>query len=115
MTETPQPAPSAPYSEAEERSQAKLLHILNGFFPAVGALIFWLIGKDRSALIDRQGKAALSWGIWVLIAYTVGLALCVVPGLVVWGYAIYLGFKAADAAGKGEDYQYPTWLPQIIK
>lgn len=114
MSETTPPA-AGPMSEAEERSQAKLLHILNGFFPATGALIFWLIGKERSELIDRQGKAALNWGIWVLIAYVVGLALCILPGLVVWGYAIYLGFKAADAASKGEDYAYPKWLPDLIK
>lgn len=101
-------------TEAEERSQAKLLHILNGIFPILGALIFWLIGKDRSNFIDVNGRAALSWGIWVAIGMTVG-SLLICGGLVVWGYAIYLGIQAGKAAEAGEVYEYPTWLPRIIK
>ena len=52
MTETPPPAPAAPMSQTEERNQAKLAHILNGFFPLLGGLIFWLMGKDRSAYVN---------------------------------------------------------------
>lgn len=127
MTETPQ---VAPLSEAEARNQAKLAHIVNGFFPLLGGLIFWLIGKDKSPFVDDQGKEATNFGILlvagqiaanilfsILTAVTLGfgaLIFWVLPfGL--WIYGIILGFKAGGAAEKGETFRYP-WNPlRLIK
>jgi len=125
MSETPPPPPvqpAAPLSAADERNQAKLAHILNGFFPLLGGLIFWLIGKDRSAFIDDQGKEATNFGILlvagqiianILMAVTLGL-LFILP-LGVWIYGIVMGFKGGSAADKGENFRY-SWNPlRLIK
>lgn len=111
MSETPA---AAPLSQAEERSQAKLTHIINGIWPAFGGLIFWQINKDKSEFLDKTGRDATNWGIWVLIAITV-LSITCIGGFVAWGYAIYLGLQAGKAAEAGELYEYPTWFPRIIK
>ncbi len=130
MTETPPPAPAAPMSQAEERNQAKLAHILNGVFPLLGGLIFWLIGKDRSAYVDDQGKEATNFGILLVagqiaayIVYGIGTAvtlgfgafiLWVLP-LGVWIWGLVMGFKGGSAADKGEMFRYP-WNPlRLIK
>jgi hypothetical protein len=99
-------------SESEERSQAKLAHIINGFFPLIGGLIFWLIGKDRSKFVDDQGKEALNFGINVAIALVISsILMLVLIGILlyfgVWIYSIVMGFQAGNAAEKGEKYRYP--------
>ena len=127
MTETPS---TAPVSDAEARNQAKLAHILNGFFPLLGGLIFWLMGKDKSPFIDDQGKEAVNFGFtlvaaqiaaWIL--YTIGsvitlgfgaLILWILP-LGVWVYGIIQGFKAGGAAEKGENFRYSINPLRLIK
>lgn len=128
MTEnTPQPA--GPMSEAEERNQAKTMFIINGFFPLLGGLIFWLMNKDRSAFIDRNGKEAVNFGITVWAAYvafwilifiltiaTLGLgSLLSILGLGIWIYSIVMGFTAGGQAEKGVDYRFPFNPLRLIK
>ena len=110
MTETPPPtppAPAGPMSEAEERSQAKLLHILNGFFPAIGALIFWLIGKDKSEFQKDQATEALNFSIVATVATIVTCGLGYIAMVI---FAIMGGM----AANKGEAYRYP-YTYRLIK
>ena len=101
-------------SEAEERNQAKLMHIINGFFPGWGGLIFWLIYKDRSKFMDDQGKEALNFGINVVIAEII-VAITFVGPVLIWGYSIYMGFQAAPKAEKGELYRYPICPLRLVK
>jgi uncharacterized Tic20 family protein len=107
-------------SEAEERSQAKLTHIINGFFPLIGGLIFWLIGKDRSKFMDDQGKEALNFGINIAIALFISAFLClVIIGFIlypaVWIYSIVMGFQAGGKAEKGEMYRYSICPLRLVK
>ena len=107
-------------SETEERNQAKLAHIVNGFFPLIGGLIFWLIGKDRSSFVDDQGKEALNFGINVAIAMIISSFLfIVVIGFLlypaVWIYSIVMGFAAGAKADKGEKYRYPICPLRLVK
>jgi hypothetical protein len=107
-------------SQAEERNQAKLTHIINGFFPLIGGLIFWLIGKDRSKFMDDQGKEALNFGINVAIAmFIASLLIFVLIGFLlypaVWIYSIFMGFQAGAKAEKGEMYRYPICPLRLVK
>ncbi|WNM25477.1 DUF4870 domain-containing protein [Demequina capsici] len=126
MSETPPPPPppaapqpAAPMSQSDERLYATLAHagiILFGFLPP---LIIWLIGKDRSAYVDRQAKEALNFSILVTIAYIVSsILVAVLIGIVLWLATIVVTLifciQAAIAANKGVDYRYPfNW--RIIK
>jgi uncharacterized Tic20 family protein len=107
-------------SEAEERNQAKLTHIINGFVPLWGGLIFWLINKDRSKFMDDQGKEALNFGINIAIAMFVsGILMTVLIGFllypIVWGYSIWMGFQSAPKAANGELYRYPICPLRLVK
>ncbi len=104
---------------AEDKSQAKLGHILNGFFPLVGGLIIWLMGKDKSTFIDDQGKEMVNWGITIAFGYVAagilsftGIGLLLYP--VLWIGAIIFGFIAGGKAGEGEKYRYP-FAVRLIK
>ncbi len=124
MTETPPPAAAAPMSEAEERNQAKLAHILNGFFPLIGGLIFWLMGKDRSAFVDDQGKEAVNFGInlaiaqviaWILASVLFWLILPLLFPLAIWIYGVVMGFQGGNRAEKGESYRYSVCPLRLVK
>lgn len=105
---------------AEDRNQAKILHIVNGFFPLIGGLIFWLIGKDKSSFIDDQGKEAVNFGINIAIAYVIaGFLTLVFIGFLlyplIWLYAIIMGFIVGAKAEKGEMARYPFCPLRLVK
>ena len=132
MSETPPPPPAvpqAPLSESEAFSQAKLTHIVNGFFPLLGGLIFWLIYKDRSEFVDDQGKEATNFGIAVFAGFVVLNIAFFIIGIIIpvifliswlvilafWIYSIYMGFQAGNKAGVGERFRYPILPFRLIK
>jgi len=119
-----QPSAPNPLSESEGRTYATLAHAGIAASSLFGVtmfapLVIWLIGKDRSAYVDEQGKEALNFSILLTIAYIVGwiLAIVFVGFLLVgaaWLCAIIFGIMAAIAANKGEHYRYPlNW--RIVK
>ncbi|MCB2413318.1 DUF4870 domain-containing protein [Demequina sp. TTPB684] len=120
MTETPPPAAAAPLSESDERLYATLSHagiILFGFLPP---LIFWLVGKDRSAFVDTEAKEALNFSILVTIGYVASTILIpvfglgLITGFAVWVIALIFCIQAAIKANKHETYRYPlNW--RLIK
>ncbi|WP_143338268.1 DUF4870 domain-containing protein [Demequina sp. NBRC 110054] len=106
-------------SESDERLYATLGHagiILFGFVPP---LIVWLIGKDRSAFVDSQGKEALNFSILMVIGQIIGWATSIIfigflILLAVFVVTLVFCIQAAIAVNKGEDYRYPfNW--RIIK
>jgi len=132
MSETPPPPPAVPaqpLSDAEARSQAKLTHIVNGIFPLLGGLIFWLIYKDKSEFVDDQGKEATNFGINIFLAFVAlnivnFIITIIIPfwfligwllGLGLWGFSIYSGIQAGNKAAEGERYRYPFAPLRLIK
>ncbi len=118
MSDMPPPAPR-PLSDSDARLYATLSHvgvIVAGFLPP---LIFWLIGKDRSAFVDDQGKEALNFSILITMLYVIGGILSVIfVGLLVlfgaWVLSLVFCIQGAIAANKGERYRYPlNW--RVIK
>ncbi|WP_159448386.1 DUF4870 domain-containing protein [Demequina sp. NBRC 110052] len=124
MSETPPPPPAAPQPAApmspnDERMYVTLAHagiILFGFLPP---LIVWLIGKERSAFVDREAKEALNFSILISIIYVVCTvtSFLIIPLLIMlaaWIASIVFCIQGAMAANKGQDFRYPfNW--RIIK
>lgn len=124
MTEVPPPPPPAPaaqppLSDSDARLYATLGHagiIIIGF---IAPLIVWLIGKERSAFVDEQGKEALNFSILIAIAYIVGgltswLIIGVFILIAAWILTLVFCIQGAIKANKGESYRYPlNW--RIIK
>ena len=92
---------------SDERTQAMLAHLSMIVLGVFGPLIFWLIGKDKSAYIDDQGKEALNFSIIGTIATIV---TCGIAWIAMAIFAVIGGL----AANKGETYRYPiNW--RIVK
>ena len=114
---TPQPA--APLSESDERMYAMLSHIGIIVFGWLPPLIFWLIGKDKSAFVDNQAKEALNFSILLTIGYIIGwvtsfilIGFLIIPA--VWIVSLIFCIQGGLKANKGEEYRYPfNW--RIIK
>ncbi len=102
---------------------ALALFVLPSFGNVVGPLVIWLIKKDQSDWIDKQGKEALNFQIsisiyaaaalvvMVMLLFTlVGIpfallvAVLLIPLSVFWLIVVII---AAVKANEGEDYQYP--------
>jgi len=98
MAETP---------SSDDRMMAMLGHLSMIVFGVVGPLVFWLIGKDKSAFIDDQAKEALNFSIIGTIATIV---TCGIAWIAMAIFAVIGGL----AANKGESYRYPlNW--RIVK
>ncbi len=106
-------------SPNDERMYVTLAHagiILFGFLPP---LIVWLIGKERSAFVDREAKEALNFSILISIIYVVCTvtSFLIIPLLIMlaaWIASIVFCIQGAMAANKGQDFRYPfNW--RIIK
>ncbi len=124
MTDYPPPpqtpgAPVVPLSDSDARMYATIAHAGNIIFPAVAPLIMWLIGKDKSAFVDTEGKEALNFGILAIIVYIVsGILMVVLIGVLTYIamaiIALIFGIQGAMKANKGENYRYPFSL-RLIK
>lgn len=125
-----QPAPAVyapqPMLETDARLVSMLIHLLAavgalmsaGTLGFVAPLVLWLIYRDRSALIDHQGKQNLNLQFTVLVtgaaAWILGILLFffgLFITLPLWGlyvlYAIIISFVAAMKSQGGEYYQMP--------
>jgi uncharacterized Tic20 family protein len=103
----------------EEKTWGMLTHILAfaGFIGIplgniLGPLVMWIIKKNESPFIDKHGKQALNFQISMTIYALVSAVLIVVLiGFVLVGIVavidIVFVIKAAIAANKGEDFEYP--------
>jgi len=92
---------------ADERTQAMLAHLSMILLGIIGPLIFWLIGKDKSAFIDDQGKEALNFSI-------IGTIASIVTCGIAWIALVIFAIMGGLAANKGELYRYPVnW--RIVK
>lgn len=91
---------------------AMLIHLSIIFTGFVGPLIIWLIKKDESPFIDRNGKTALNFSITLAIAAFVSAILIIVLiGLLLLLAVMVVGIVfpiiAAIKANNGEEYTYP--------
>ncbi|PKQ26439.1 MAG: hypothetical protein CVT64_04995 [Actinobacteria bacterium HGW-Actinobacteria-4] len=120
------PYAPTPMLETDARTVSMLVHIVGavaallsaGTIAFVAPLVMWLAYRDRSALVDHQGKqninlqltqmlvlfAAIVLGI---MAFGVGLLVTIPLWLLYWVYTIAISFIAGLAAQRGEYYAIP--------
>jgi uncharacterized protein len=100
---------------------------LVGLMP-LGALLVWLIHKDRSARVRFHAAQALwyqvAWVVvWVLasfvgiiltlVTFGLGLILVLPAALLLWLAPIAHGCYAAYRVNEGEDYRYPVIADRV--
>lgn len=81
----------------------------------IGPLIVWLVKKDESAYVDKQGKESLNFqisvSIYAVISAILALVLIGFLLLIVIGIAtLILIVVAAIKASNREDFQYPLTI-----
>jgi uncharacterized Tic20 family protein len=81
----------------------------------IGPLIIWLVKKDESAYVDKQGKESLNFqisvSIYAVISAILALVLIGFLLLIVIGIAtLILIVVAAIKASNREDFQYPLTI-----
>ncbi|MDB6006331.1 MAG: hypothetical protein JWR15_3318 [Prosthecobacter sp.] len=84
-------------------------------FPILGPLIVWLIKKDQSSYIDRQGRELLNFQISFLLYAFVSAFLCIfligIPLLFAVGIAtIVLTIIGIVRASEGNVYRFPLTI-----
>jgi uncharacterized protein len=120
MTTPPnQPGPPGGYRPAQppmrqedEKLWALAAHLGPLVLGFIAPLVVWLVFKDRSTFLDRQGKEALNFQIAYMIYFLVaGVSLLIVVGLVllpIVGVAwVVFMVLAAISVSRYEDYRYP--------
>lgn len=104
MTETPTPVPPA---ASDDNMMAMLAHLSMILFGFVGPLVFWLIGKEKSAFQKDQATEALNFSI-------IGTIATIVTCGIAWIAMAIFAIIAGMAANKGQAYRYPfNW--RIVK
>jgi len=105
----------------DEKQYAMFLHLsalsmfITGIGYILGPLVLWLVKKDQSEFVDRNGKEAVNFAISVTIYYIVSAILIIaiigIPMLVTVGILhIVFPIVAAIKARDGEDYKYPLTI-----
>ena len=84
-------------------------------FPIIGPLIVWLIKKDQSNYLDRQGRELLNFQISYFIYACVSVLLCFiligVPLIFAVGIAtIVLTIIGIVSASEGKVYRFPLTI-----
>ncbi len=105
---------------------ALVLFVVPSFGNIIGPLVVWLLKKDQSAWIDRQGKKALNFQISIVIYTLVAFVLMFILVLTVVGIplAVFLALGlvffwlamvviASVKVQNGEDFNYPLSIPFI--
>ncbi|HOJ84502.1 MAG TPA: DUF4870 domain-containing protein [Bacillota bacterium] len=108
----------------EEKNYAMLAHllalavfILPSFGNIIGPLIIWLIKKDESAFVDKNGKESLNFQISVTIYMIAAVILTVLslgilfllPVAVSIVWLVYVVIATVKVSN-GEDYSYPMTI-----
>ncbi len=115
---TPPPAPALPNAAVtqDEKTLGIVMHVLCLVgFPILGPLIVWLIKKDQSSYLDRQGRELLNFQISYLLYAFASVLLCFIfigiPLLFAIGVAtIVLTIIGIVRASEGNVYRFPLTI-----
>lgn len=108
-----------PNVSQSDKTMAMLIWILNIFTGFIGPLIIWIMKKDESEYINRQGKNYLNFAIsytsyiiisWILTIVLIGYIPLFILSIAGSVYAI-IGIVTVN---KGEDFVVPLTI-EIIK
>ena len=107
--------------QKQERTWAMFCHLgaLAGYIIPFGniiaPLIIWLVEKEESKLVDRQGKESLNFQISIVIYCAVAVPLILlligIPLLLALGiFDLVMVIIAAVKTNSGEDFRYPLCI-----
>jgi uncharacterized Tic20 family protein len=110
-----------PLRSDQERTWAVLTHVIAGglnlitgglFAGLVGAIIAYVVFKDRGPFVRQHAATTLNFQITMIIAEIIGLILLLVLVgwfilAAVWVLNIVFSILGALAASRGEPYEYP--------
>jgi len=107
----------------EQQKQFSMLTHLSGvLFPLLGALVGYLLWKDKGELIAANTRSALNFSISVAI-YWVGASVIAAVGFflilplflpwIVWLFYVVMCIIAGIKANNGEEYKYPLSIAFI--
>ncbi|MFZ9979602.1 MAG: DUF4870 domain-containing protein [Opitutales bacterium] len=115
----PPTLPADPTPTPDEKNLSLLMHVLSLVgFSLIGPLIVWLVKKDESAFIDRQGRELLNFQLSLLI-YLLGslllsFILIGIPLLIVIGLGSFvLTIIGLVKATEGKIYRYPLTIRML--
>ena len=110
-------------TDPDERMWAMFCHLgtLVTWFPFANVIIpmtIWLVKKEKSPLVNDQGKEALNFQITMLIGYAICIPLCfvliVIPAIfALFLYHVVFSIVAAIKSNEGLAYRYPYTLRLI--
>lgn len=97
---------------------AALAGFIIPFGSVIGPLVVWLMKREESGFVDRQGKEALNFQITMLIAFLISLVLVfvLIGFLLIAAVVIFdliMIIVATIKASEGEDFRYPVSLRLI--
>ena len=114
----PEPEKRAP-SESDERAYAMVCH-LAGLGLIIGAIVVWLVARERSDFADDQGKESINFQIFISIcAFAIMILAPMAARFSPLSPAIYMLWMglltfdlvmvvlAAVQAGNGHKFRYP--------
>ena len=117
-------APGLSAQNDREKTDGMLCHALAFVGVAIplggifGPLVWWLMKKDTSPYVDRQGRNALNFQITAAAVIALcALSIFVCVGVVLTSVAVltWLVFTIVGTveAGKGKGYRYPVAVPLL--
>lgn len=116
--ETPPQPPALPHYAVtqDEKTLGIVMHVLCLVgFPILGPLIVWLVKKDQSSYLDRQGRELLNFQLSYLLYAFLSALLCFIligiPLLFAVGIAtIVLTIIGIVNASEGKVYRFPLTI-----
>jgi len=115
----PPALPADPIPTQDEKNLALIMHVLSLVgFSLLGPLIVWLVKKDESAFLDRQGRELLNFQLSILIYSIVSLVLCLVfigfaLLFVVFMTSFILTIIGLVKATEGKIYRFPLTIKML--
>jgi len=115
----PPALPADPVPTQDEKNLALIMHVLSLVgFSLLGPLIVWLVKKDESAFLDRQGRELLNFQLSILIYSIVSLVLCLVfigfaLLFVVFMTSLILTIIGLVKATEGKIYRFPLTIKML--
>jgi uncharacterized Tic20 family protein len=115
----PPTLPADPIPTQDEKNLALIMHVLSLVgFSLIGPLIVWLIKKDESAFIDKQGRELLNFQISIAIYAIICIPLCFIligfPMLFAVGIAsLILTIIGLIRATEGKIYRFPLTIRML--
>ncbi len=116
--ESPTPPPALPLYAVtqDEKTLGIVMHVLCLVgFPILGPLVVWLVKKDQSSYLDRQGRELLNFQLSYLMYAVISAVLCIfligIPLLFAVGIAtIVLTIIGIVNASEGKVYRFPLTI-----